>query len=48
MNRTILTLLLLGLAATVAVAQTSVSAWWVLPLAVVALLYASLRRAIRN
>ena len=37
-----------AIGATAALAHSSVSAWWVLPLAVVALLYASLRRAIRR
>ena len=32
---------------TAAVARSSISAWWVMPLAVAGVLYASLRRAIR-
>ncbi len=32
---------------TAAIAHSSVSAWWVLPIVVVAVLYTSLRRAIR-
>jgi hypothetical protein len=36
-----------ALALTAAVAQTSVSAWWVLPVAVLALLALSIRRAMR-
>jgi hypothetical protein len=32
---------------TAAVARTSISAWWVLPVIVVLVLYTSLRRAIR-
>ena len=37
----------LALGATAAVAATDEPAWWLLPLAVVLLLYASLRRAAR-
>ena len=37
-----------AIAATAAVAAAGVSAWWLLPLAVLAVLYASLRRAIRG
>jgi hypothetical protein len=37
-----------AIAATAAVAALGVSAWWLLPLAVLAVLYASLRRATRG
>jgi hypothetical protein len=37
-----------AIAATAAVAGVGVSAWWLLPLAVLAVLYASLRRATRS
>jgi hypothetical protein len=37
-----------AIAATAAVAAVGVSAWWLLPLAVLAVLYASLRRATRS
>ena len=36
-----------AIAATAAVAAAGVSAWWLLPLAVLAVLYESLRRATR-
>ncbi len=38
---------IVAIAATAALARTSVSAWWVMPVAVAAVLYASIRRAIR-
>ena len=37
----------IALGASAAVAATSVPAWWIVPLAVAALLYLSLRRAAR-
>ena len=37
-----------AIAATAAVAAAGVSAWWLLPLAVLAVLYESLRRATRG
>ena len=37
-----------AIAATAAVAALGVSAWWLLPLAVLAVLYESLRRATRG
>lgn len=37
----------LAIAATAGLAHAQVTAWWLLPPAVVAVLYASLRRAIR-
>jgi len=37
-----------AIAATAAVAAVGVSAWWLLPLAVLGVLYASLRRATRG
>jgi len=39
---------IIGLAATVALATTTVPAWWLLPAAVVGLLAFSLQRAIRT
>ncbi|HET6794590.1 MAG TPA: hypothetical protein VFH45_09120 [Acidimicrobiales bacterium] len=39
---------LLALVVTYAVSQTSVAAWWILPVAVAALLPLSLRRAVRS
>jgi hypothetical protein len=39
--------IVLAIGATAALARTSVSAWWVLPVIVVFVLYTSLRRAIR-
>ena len=39
--------IVVAIGATAAVARTSISAWWVMPLAVVLVLYASIRRAIR-
>jgi hypothetical protein len=38
----------LAVAATAALAAVGVVAWWLLPLAVIAVLYASLRRATRG
>jgi hypothetical protein len=38
----------LAIAATAALAAAGVAAWWVMPLAVAALLWASLRRAARS
>jgi hypothetical protein len=38
----------LAIAATAAIAASGISAWWVLPPAVILVLYASLRRAIRD
>ena len=40
--------IVVAIAATAAVAAGDVSAWWVLPPAVIAVLYASLRRATRG
>ncbi len=40
--------IVVAIAATAAVAAAGVSAWWLLPLAVLAVLYASLRRATRG
>ena len=37
----------LAIGATAAVAAAGVAAWWLLPLAVAAVLYVSLRRAVR-
>ena len=37
----------IGLGATAALAADGIAAWWLLPLAVLLVLYASLRRAIR-
>ena len=39
---------LAAVGATAALATSSIAAWWVLPVAVVAVLYASLRRALRH
>lgn len=39
--------IVLAIAVTAAIARSSLSAWWVLPLVVVLVLYTSLRRAIR-
>ena len=36
-----------AIGATAALARTSISAWWVMPVAVAVVLYASIRRAIR-
>jgi hypothetical protein len=38
----------LAIAATAVIAASGISAWWVLPPAVILVLYASLRRAIRD
>ena len=38
-------LVVLGIGATAAVAASDIAAWWVMPLAVVVVLFASLRRA---
>ncbi len=40
--------IVVAIAATAAIAAAGVSAWWVLPPAVLAVLYASLRRATRG
>ena len=40
-------LVALGIAATALVAASGIAAWWVMPLAVVVVLYVSLRRASR-
>jgi hypothetical protein len=40
--------IVVAIAATAAIAAAGVSAWWVLPPAVVLVLYASLRRATRS
>ena len=37
-----------AVAVTALVGETSIGAWWVLPVAVVAVLYASLRRAVKR
>jgi hypothetical protein len=37
-----------AIALTAILAETGISAWWVMPLAVVATVYASLRRATRS
>ena len=39
--------IVIAIGATAALARTSVTAWWVLPVVVVLVLYTSLRRAIR-
>jgi hypothetical protein len=39
---------LLAIALTAGLAHSSVSSWWLLPLAVLGLLYVTLRRAIRT
>jgi hypothetical protein len=41
-------LVAVGIGATAALAATSVAAWWLLPLAVLFVLWLSLRRAIRS
>jgi hypothetical protein len=41
-------LVALGIGVTAALAAASVAAWWLLPLAVLAVLWLSLRRAIRS
>ena len=38
---------IVAIGVTAAVARSSISAWWVMPLAVTLVLYASIRRAIR-
>jgi hypothetical protein len=40
--------ILAAIAVTAAVARSHVAAWWIMPLAVAAVLYASLRRATRR
>jgi hypothetical protein len=40
--------IVLAIAVTAAIATSSVSAWWVVPLAVILVLYGSLRRATRD
>ena len=41
-------LVAVGIGATAALAATSVAAWWLLPVAVMCVLWLSLRRAIRS
>jgi hypothetical protein len=41
-------LVAIGIGATAALATAGVAAWWLLPLAVLAVLWVSLRRAIRS
>jgi hypothetical protein len=41
-------LVVLGIGATAGLAAANVAAWWLLPLAVLAVLWLSLRRAIRS
>jgi hypothetical protein len=40
--------IVVAVGATAALAQSSIGAWWLLPLVVVVVLYTSLRRAIRS
>ena len=40
--------ILVAIGATAAISHSSVSAWWVMPIAVLVVLYASVRRATRG